>query len=355
MQAELRSIRKTKPQDIEQHQDNASPKTSAEKVALFRNLFRGREDVFPRLWINTKTGKKGYPPACNNDWLRKVCGKTLSPPVKCGSCGNQAFIQVSDHVILGHLKGRYVAGVYPLLPNDTCHFLAVDFDKHTWMEDISAFRETSRTLGLPVAVERSRSGKGAHAWFFFSSPTPAEVARRMGSYLITETMSRRHELSMESYDRLFPNQDTMPKGGFGNLIALPFQQGPREEGNTVFVDEDFSAYHDQWAFLASIKTIPAEKVQQVTDEAARRGQVLGACLRIEDEEDTAPWEQLPSRFVRSRKISGQLPKEVRAITAQRLFVEEGRTAVSRARSTLVLVHRKPLLDQWVAQLGDCER
>lgn len=342
LQADLKSLHENDPKDINQHQENRTTISSVEKVALFRNLFHGREDVFPRLWINTKTGKKGYAPACNNDWMRGVCGKTLSPPVKCGSCPSQAFIPVSDQVILEHLKGRYVAGVYPLLPDDTCHFLAVDFDKNTWMEDVSAFRETCRIHDLPVAVERSRSGKGAHAWFFFSSPVPAVVARRMGSYLITETMSRRHELSMESYDRLFPNQDIMPKGGFGNLIALPFQQGPREEGNTVLVDEDFSPYHDQWAFLASISTIPAERVQQVADEAARRGQILGACLRIADEEDPTPWEQSPSRSVRSLNIPGQLPKEVRAVNAQQLFVaKEGLPPALINRIKRVAVFQNP--------------
>src|SRR5690606_18907525 len=125
-----------------------------------------------------------------------------------------------------------------------------DFDKSTWHTDIAAFRETCDTIGIPAAIERSRSGNGAHAWFFFTAPIPANVARRMGCYLITETMARRHELGMESYDRLFPNQDTMPRGGFGNLVALPLQHEPRQQGNSVFVDESFEPYLDQWAFLS---------------------------------------------------------------------------------------------------------
>ena len=139
--------------------------------------------------------------------------------------------------MLAHLQGRHVMGVYPLLEDETCWFLAVDFDKSTWQDDVLAFVATCRQVGLPVAVERSRSGNGAHVWFFFGEPVPAVIARRMGCYLITETMSRRHELSMESYDRLFPSQDTMPRGGFGNLIALPLQHGPRQQGNTVFLDD----------------------------------------------------------------------------------------------------------------------
>src|SRR2546427_332398 len=129
-------------------------------------------------------------------------------------------------------------------------FLAVDFDESSWTEDVNAFAETCRRVGLPAAVERSRSGNGAHAWFFFSSPVPATIARKMGCYLITETMSRRHQLSMESYDRLFPNQDTLPRGGLGNLIALPLQHGPRQMGNTVFVDRQFVPHPDQWKFLS---------------------------------------------------------------------------------------------------------
>ena len=169
------------------------------------------------------------------------------PRVKCGECTNQAFLPVDDAAVLAHLKGRHVMGVYPLLEDETCWFLAADFDKSTWIEDVAAFMDTCRLVGVPAAVERSRSGNGAHVWFFFSEPVPAAMARSMGCYLITETMSRRHELSMDSYDRLFPSQDTMPRGGFGNLIALPLQKKPRESGCSVFVDADLQPYPDQWA------------------------------------------------------------------------------------------------------------
>jgi hypothetical protein len=132
---------------------------------------------------------------------------------------NQAFVAVVGQVVTDHLQGRHVMGAYPLLEDETCWFLAVDFDKSSWREDVAAFADTSRSFGTPPAVERSRSGNGAHAWFFFTAPVSANVARRMGCYLITETMSRRDELDMKSYDRLFPNQDTMPRGGLGNLIS----------------------------------------------------------------------------------------------------------------------------------------
>lgn len=180
-----------------------APRTPEEKVDLFRSLFRGRPDVFPTRFVNSKSGKAGYAPACANKFVRGVCEL---PKVKCGECPNQAFLLADDRAILDHLRGRHVMGVYPLLQDETCWFLAADFHKASWQEDIGAFRETCRAMDVPCAIERSRSGNGAHAWFFFSSPVPASLARRMGCYLITETMARRHELRMDSYDRLFPNR-----------------------------------------------------------------------------------------------------------------------------------------------------
>jgi hypothetical protein len=169
-----------------------------EKVWLFRQLFRGRQDVFPTRFVRKRTGKPGYAPACTNKFVRGVCEL---PKVKCGECRNQAFVPVDDQAVLAHLQGRQVMGVYPLLDDDSCWLLAVDFDKSTWRDDVLAFVATCRRVGLPVALERSRSGNGAHVWFFFREAVPAVTARRMGCYLITETMSRRRELSMGSYDR----------------------------------------------------------------------------------------------------------------------------------------------------------
>lgn len=205
----------------------ASPGSPAEKVKLFRQLFRGRDDLYPTRFVSKKTGKAGYAPACSNKFVAGVCEL---PKVKCGDCTNQAFRPVDDDALLAHLRGKHVMGVYPMLPDETCGFLAVDFDKTTWKEDVGAFAETARRLGLPALVERSRSGNGAHVWFFFSEPVLAATARKMGCHLVTETMASHHALSMDSYDRLFPSQDTMPRGGFGNLIALPLQHGPDRRG-----------------------------------------------------------------------------------------------------------------------------
>ena len=295
--------------------------TSTEKVTLFRSLFRGRDDVYPKLWENSRTGKKGYAPACANEWVRGVCEK---PRVKCGECPNQAFLSVGNDVILGHLQGRYVIGVYPLLRDETCWFLAADFDKQTWAEDVTAFVDTCRSAGVPVSVERSRSGNGAHAWLFFTAPVPAAVARRMGCHLITETMARRHELSMASYDRLFPNQDTMPRGGFGNLIALPLQHEARQRDNTVFMDDGLEPYRDQWAYLAGISRIEASTVEHIAAEAIRRGLVIGVrAADLGDDEDTrTPWSWPPSGRRRQQRVPEPLEINVRVVLAQRIFLEK---------------------------------
>jgi len=300
--------------------DPTSPSlTAGEKVSLFLSLFRGRDDVFPRLWSNTKTGKKGYAPACSNEWVRGICEK---PRVKCGECPSQAFISVSQRVILDHLQGRHVIGCYPILRDETCWFLAVDFDKSSWREDVAAFRETCRTLGAPVALERSRSGNGAHAWFFFGEPVAAATARRMASYILTETMTRRHEIGLDSYDRLFPNQDTMPKGGFGNLISLPLQQEPRKLGNTVFLDETLVPIDDQWRYLAALRRMTPGEVASIASAGERQGQVLGVPLvELEEEEEASPWLR-PRPRPSPRRISGVLPAEVSATLASRIFVRK---------------------------------
>jgi len=302
--------------------ESYAARTPEEKVRLFRSLFRGREDFFPKLWTS-RAGKKGYSPACTNDWVSGSCGKTRKPPIKCGECQHRKFLSVSNQVIMDHLQGRHVIGVYPILPDDTCWFLAADFDKETWMDDVIAFHETCKSLNVPVAIERSRSGNGAHAWFFFARPLPAGTARTMGCYLITETMSRRHQLSMESYDRLFPSQDTLAKGGFGNLIALPFQHEPRQAGNTVFLDENFVPYADQWGFLASVKRLGPDVVQRIANDAIRMNNVIGVPRDTgQDEIDDAPWTLPPSRKSPHKKVVGTFPSEAHGVLAQRLYIEK---------------------------------
>jgi len=308
------TVRESKPQHV------TIPSTPGDKIALFRSLFRGREDVYPKLWESQKTGRKGYTPACANEWVAGLCDKRR---VKCGECPNRDLLPVTDQVVRDHLQGRHVIGAYPMLTDETCWFLAADFDKASWEEDIAAFGETCRSMGVPVAIERSRSSNGAHAWFLFSEPVLAREARRMGCYLLTETMERRHQLGLSSYDRLFPNQDTMPQGGFGNLIALPLQHGPRQAGNSVFLDEQLRPHDDQWAFLAAVRRLPPEDVLRIAAEASRTGRVIGVrFVPPEDETDREPWNRPPSRRPRYRPIEAPLPPQVRAVLAQRLFVEK---------------------------------
>lgn len=190
------------------------------KLALFKRLFRGRVDVFPTRW-ESKAGKSGYSPVCANEWRVGICEK---PRIKCGDCTHRQLSPLTDQVLYRHLAGEIVIGVYPLLPDDTCYFLAVDFDEAQWREDVRAFAQSCRELSVPVAVEISRSGNGAHAWIFFDRNVPAYDARRLGTAIISHTCARTRQLTLSSYDRLFPNQDRMPKGGFGNLISLPAQK-----------------------------------------------------------------------------------------------------------------------------------
>ena len=256
--------------------------STAEKVGLFRRLFRGRTDVYPIRWESKSTGKSGYAPACANEWRAGVCEK---PRIKCSDCSNRLLIPLSDAVIYDHLAGEHTVGVYPLLADDTCYLLAVDFDEADWRDDARAFIQSCEELSVPAALEISRSGNGAHAWVFFSSRVAARDARRLGTAIISHTCSRTRQLKLESYNRLFPNQDTMPKGGFGNLIALPLQKWPRENGCSVFVDAQLRPYPDQWAVLASIQPMAAHDIEPAILRAT--GGVHPLDVTFIDDEDLA--------------------------------------------------------------------
>jgi superfamily II DNA or RNA helicase len=213
--------------------------------------------------------------------------------------------------------------VYPLLPDETCWFLAADFDKKTWEYDSQAFLETCQELKVPAALERSRSGKGGHVWIFFERALPAITARKLGCVILTRTMERRHQLGLDSYDRFFPNQDTMPKGGFGNLIALPLQFAPRKADNSVFIDSDFHPYPDQWQFLSTLRRMPADAAEVIVAEALRKGDLIGVRMSSADDEDASdPWTIAPSRKRRERPIEGPLPKSVQIVRANLIYVEK---------------------------------
>src|SRR4030042_4250127 len=183
--------------------------SSEEKVKLFKELFRGRADVYAKHWISRRTGKSGYSPVCKNEWVPKICQRST---VRCSECPNREFLPFDESVILKHLNGSVIAGIYPLLDGDTSYFLAVDFDKEGWQDNIIAFRQTCSEHNVAVAIERSRSGNGAHAWIFFEDKLPAFTARRLGSFLLTETMSKRYQLDMKSYDRSSPKSRYFAQG-----------------------------------------------------------------------------------------------------------------------------------------------
>ncbi len=295
---------------------SSAPQLSTEeKVVLFRRLFRGRTDVYPVRWEGKTSGKTGYSPACANEWLAGVCQK---PRIKCGDCANRLLMPLSDSVIYDHLKGEHTIGVYPLLEDDTCYFLAADFDEVEWRDDANAFMQSCEELGVPAALEISQSGQGAHVWVFFAGRVSARDARRLGTAIISHTCSRTRQLKLASYDRLFPNQDTMPKGGFGNLIALPLQKWPREAGCSVFVDADMRPYPDQWAFLSSIPLMASHDIEPTILRATGGVHPLDVTF-IDDEDLATPWKRVTSP---SKKLTGAMPTSLTVTLANQLYFEK---------------------------------
>ncbi|MFA9392379.1 MAG: DEAD/DEAH box helicase family protein [Prolixibacteraceae bacterium] len=285
---------------------------SIEKIKLYKSLFRGRNDVYAKRWENNKKETAGYSPACANEWKSGICQK---PKIPCSKCNNKDYLPFDEKLIDNHLRGRnnIVVGIYPLLLNETCYFLAIDFDDEGWQKDITTLREVCSQFSIPMAIEQSRSGNGAHAWFFFEQPLPASTARKFGSAMLTYSMSKWHEITFKSYDRLFPNQDTMPKGGFGNLIALPLQKAARLNNNSVFIDEHFQPFQDQWAFLSSIQKLSTEGVEIFTSKLCP-GNELGT-LKSDDEELPKPWETIKIKLQQN-----DFPIKIEIVKANMLFI-----------------------------------
>ncbi len=291
--------------------------TSQEKIDCFLSLLRGREGLYAKRYYNLKSGKSGYVPVCQNEWVPGICDKKA---YRCPECPNRAFKPLTAQVVRAHLMGkdefcRDVVGIYPMLENDCTWLLAVDFDEELWQEDVSAFREACVSFGITPAVERSRSGNGAHIWFFFSEPVPAVDARKLGSGLLTQAMARRHELQFKSYDRLCPAQDTLPRGGFGNLIALPFQGQAQREGNTLFVDEEFVPYKDQWAFLSTLHRITQEELEGHLAQLCGGGE-LGTLLEPEEQK---PWPEKRTPKELTRK---DFPMQARLMVSNLVYLDK---------------------------------
>jgi superfamily II DNA or RNA helicase len=225
-----------------------------EKVALFLDLFGARRDVYAKLWENNASGKKGYSPAYDID-------HRAGAPMK-------RFLTFDERAVEAHLRGRIAIGAYALRQDGSCIFLAADFDGDGWRENVVAYKEAAQRAGVAAAIELSRSGNGAHAWIFFFEAVPAALARRLGTILLAKASATRPAMSLDAYDRLFPNQDTMPKGGFGNLIALPLAGEPRKLGKTVFLDDELNPHSDQWALLATVKRLSREDLDRIAGQIA---------------------------------------------------------------------------------------
>ena len=287
----------------------------SEKIKLFMSLFKGREDVFAQRWQN-KNGISGYSPVCANEWKPGICNK---PRIKCFECPNKAFSTLNEKVIEEHLTGNTIVGIYPLLLGETCFFLAIDFDDESWEKDIGVLRNICSEFKIPFAVERSRSGKGAHFWFFFEDIIFASLARKFGTTLLTFAMEKNHEIKFKSYDRLFPNQDNMPKGGFGNLIALPLQMKARKKNNSVFIDENLIPYEDQWKFLSSLQKLSENQIEDFTSkfQTELKSDEFGILRKDEDEvNESKPWKKI----LRTELSRNDFPEKIILARANMLYI-----------------------------------
>lgn len=269
-----------------------------ERVALFCRLFHGRTDVFARRWFSKTTGKNGYQPVCANEWRTGICNRKS---VKCTDCPNRSFLPLGYSDVCNHLIGNDenscdVIGVYAILPNNNCNFLCSDFDDkscvHGYKEDICAFTNVCKDWNIPYSIERSRSGQGAHIWIFFDKEIPAYKARQLGNAILTEAMERNGKISFSSYDRFFPNQDRTPDGGLGNLVALPLQGRVRKQLNSVFVDDNFLAYKDQWSYLFQVKKMNEPMIDAILRQ--HKYEELGA---LSTSNESKPWVIPPTQDI----------------------------------------------------------
>lgn len=284
-----------------------------QKISIFRSLFQGRTDIYATRWQNQQ-GRNGYSVACNNEWAQGACNK---PRIKCQDCNYRQFYELNDHVIYRHLAGQQVVGLYPLLHDNTSYLLATDFDKEGWQDAVKAMSEACRQNGIPHTIEVSRSGNGAHLWIFFSEKVPAREARLLGFSLLDKAMEIYPNLSFDSYDRLFPNQDILPEGGFGSLIALPLQREARLSGNSSFVDKQLQVYRDQWQHLSQIGKLSAQDLNEILAKIPPKSTLFAEQAVIEKR---PPWE-LTAKL--KPLVLEDAPQKVTVIFANYLYFDLG--------------------------------
>lgn len=293
--------------------------SAQEKVALFRSFFRGRDDVFPKRWFSKTSGKGGYQPVCTREWNPQFCDKRK---YKCADCPSRDFAPLDYNAVFNHLAGRDeygrdVIGVYAITEDNKCHFVCADFDdkscEHGYKDDVLAYCSVCKEWQVPASVERSRSGNGAHVWIFFEEPIAAAKARRLGYCILTEATSRCGKMSFKSYDRFIPNQDFLPEGGFGNLIALPLQGKARKEGNSVFVDENFVPYNDQWEYLLSIRKLSEEAVDKIVALHSVEQETMG---KMSKSTESKPWDTPTPQNI----TPSDLPQSVNITKANTLYI-----------------------------------
>ena len=288
-----------------------------DKIELFCSLFKGRDDVFARRWCSKTSGKAGYQPVCQNEWT-PLCDKRK---YKCADCPNRLFSPLTYNDYYRHLEGkdadgRDVIGIYVLNVDNTCHLLCTDFDdkncEHGYQDDVLSFVDVCKSWNVPCSIERSRSGNGAHVWIFFESPVLAVKARRLGYAILTEAMNREGKISFKSYDRFFPNQDTLPEGGLGNLVALPLQGNARKNGNSVFVNEFFEPYPDQWENLLNVRKLSEQALEELLKQNADT-MSLGDLSKTSENK---PWEVL----VANKIVQTDFTSEIAITKSNMLYI-----------------------------------
>lgn len=310
--------------------------TGNSRIKLFQSLFRARDDVYAERW-QKKDGTTNYSPAKLHQWDSHT--KNERGKWQCGpGC---KLLPLTEKLLLEHLKGEKTVGIYPLLKDETCWLLAVDFDDADWSEDALAFLETCDSAGVPAYLERSRSGTGGHVWIFFDSPVRAAQARALGAFLISETKQNRYQIGFKSYDRMFPNQDTMPRGGYGNLIALPLQLEPRKAGNSVFVDRNLQPFEDQWTYLASIVRLRSTDLEAIVRDAAARESIIRVPLSSDDPDSEEPWKKKSNRL-QDKKLKEPYPQKLKIVLSDMVYLpKEGFGSASLSKVMGIAAFQNP--------------